>query len=129
VLVSVGRHVIVPVRRTEILRLIVEAAAAQHATCGGTDIQIAFLVVDDLAVRGIWIREVLILTGVSVGIALPLSMALSSFVRSQLFGVSDRDPFTLLLVTLALAAVALLASWVPTHRATRVQPSTALRYE
>jgi len=56
-------------------------------------------------------------------------MALSSFVRSQLFGVSDRDPFTLLLVTLALAAVALLASWVPTHRATRVQPSTALRYE
>lgn len=75
------------------------------------------------------LREVLILTGVSVAVALPLSMALSTFVRSQLFGISDRDPITFLLVTLAMAAVALLASWVPARRATRIQPMTALRYE
>jgi ABC-type antimicrobial peptide transport system permease subunit len=75
------------------------------------------------------LREVLILTGISVGVALPLSIALSTFVKSQLFGVSDRDPVTLLLVTLAIGTVALLAAWVPARRATQVQPITALRYE
>jgi predicted permease len=75
------------------------------------------------------LREVLILTGFSVGVALPLSMALSALVKSQLFGISDRDPATLLLVTLAIGTVALLAAWAPARRATQVQPITALRYE
>ena len=75
------------------------------------------------------LREVLTLTGFSVAVALPLSIALSTFVRSQLFGISDRDPATLLLVTLAIGTVALLAAWAPAHRATQIQPITALRYE
>jgi putative ABC transport system permease protein len=75
------------------------------------------------------LREVLILTGFSVAVAIPLSIALSALVRSQLFGVSDRDPATLLLVTLAMGTVALLAAWAPARRATQVQPITALRYE
>jgi putative ABC transport system permease protein len=75
------------------------------------------------------LREVLILTGFSVGVALPLSIALSALVKSQLFGISDRDPATLLLVTLAIGTVALLAAWAPARRATQVQPITALRYE
>jgi putative ABC transport system permease protein len=75
------------------------------------------------------LREVMILTGFSVAVAIPLSMALSALVRSQLFGVSDRDPATLLLVTLAMGTVALLAAWAPARRATQVQPITALRYE
>jgi ABC-type antimicrobial peptide transport system permease subunit len=75
------------------------------------------------------LREVLTLTGFSVAVALPLSIALSTFVKSQLFGISDRDPATLLLVTLAIGTVALLAAWAPAHRATQVQPITALRYE
>jgi len=75
------------------------------------------------------LREVLILTGFSVAVALPLSIALSALVRSQLFGISDRDPATLLLVTLAIGTVALLAAWAPARRATQVQPITALRYE
>lgn len=75
------------------------------------------------------LREVLTLTGFSVAAALPLSIALSTFVRSQLFGISDRDPATLLLVSLAIGTVALLAAWAPAHRATQVQPITALRYE
>ena len=75
------------------------------------------------------LREVLMLTGFSVAVALPLSIALSALVRSQLFGISDRDPATLLLVTLAIGTVALLAAWAPARRATQVQPITALRYE
>jgi predicted permease len=73
--------------------------------------------------------EVLILSGCSVAIAIPLSIALSSFVRSQLFGISYRDPGTLLLVVTAIAVVALVAAAVPARRAVRVQPITALRYE
>ncbi len=75
------------------------------------------------------LREVLLLTGVSVALALPLSLALSMLVKSQLFGVSDRDPATMISVTLAIGSVAMLAAWVPARRATQVQPMTALRYE
>ena len=75
------------------------------------------------------LREVLVLTGFSVALALPLSLALSTLVKSQLFGVSDRDPATLALVTLAIGSVALLAPGRPRARATQVQPMTALRYE
>jgi len=75
------------------------------------------------------LREVLVLTGFSLALALPLSLALSTLVKSQLFGVSDRDPATLALVTLAIGSVALLAAWAPARRATQVQPMTALRYE
>jgi ABC-type antimicrobial peptide transport system permease subunit len=75
------------------------------------------------------LREVLLLTGFSVAAALPLVMMLGTLVRSQLFGVSDRDPATLLMVTAAIGMVARLAAWAPTRRATRVQPITVLRYE
>ncbi len=75
------------------------------------------------------LREVVILTGFSVAVALPLSIALSALVKNQLFGISDRDPATLLFVTFAIGTVALLAAWTPARRATQVQPSTALRYE
>jgi len=73
--------------------------------------------------------EVLILSGCSVAISIPLSIALSSFVRSQLFGISYKDPGTLVLVVVAIGVVALLAAAVPARRAVRVQPITALRYE
>jgi len=81
------------------------------------------------AVVSMVLREVLTVTGWSVAIAMPLSIALASFVKSQLFGISYRDPATLLLVTLAIGALAMLAATVPARRAVRVQPITALRYE
>jgi putative ABC transport system permease protein len=75
------------------------------------------------------LREVLIMTGCSVALAIPLSIALGTFARNQLYGISYRDPATPLFVTLAIAVVALLAACVPARRAVRVQPITALRYE
>lgn len=81
------------------------------------------------AVVGMVLREVMTMTGWSIAVAVPLSLALGSFVKSQLFGVSYRDPVTLTLVVLAIAFVALLAACIPAGRAVRVQPVTALRYE
>jgi putative ABC transport system permease protein len=75
------------------------------------------------------LREVLVITGCSVAIALPVSIALGTFVKSQLFGISYRDPETLLAVMLAIGVVALVAACLPARRAVRVQPITALRYE
>jgi putative ABC transport system permease protein len=75
------------------------------------------------------LREVLIMTGCSVALAIPLSIALGTFARNQLYGISYRDPATLVFVTIAIAAVALLSASVPARRAVRVQPITALRYE
>jgi putative ABC transport system permease protein len=69
----------------------------------------------------------LTLTGMGVGLA--LSLALGQLVRSFLFGLSPADPLTLLGVVLLLGAVALMASWIPARRATRIDPMRALRAE
>jgi predicted permease len=81
------------------------------------------------AVVAMVLREVMTITAWSVVVAIPLSLALGNFVKSQLFGVSYRDPAILGVVTLSIALVAVLAACVPARRAVRVQPITALRYE
>jgi len=48
---------------------------------------------------------------------------------SQLYGVSERDPLTYAGISALLVAVAVLASWLPARRATRVDPAVALRAE
>ncbi len=73
--------------------------------------------------------EIIRLAAVSIGAALPLALLLSSMVKSQLFGVSNNDPLTLGVVILSVTGMALLAAWLPTRRATRVDPMVALRYE
>jgi putative ABC transport system permease protein len=75
------------------------------------------------------LREVLVITGCSVAVALPLAIGLGSFVKHQLYGVSYSDPRTLIFVVLAMGLVALAAASLPARRAVQVQPITALRYE
>lgn len=68
---------------------------------------------------------------VAVGAALGLAGALAAtgVLRGMLYGVEPFDVPTLLLVCGLMAAVALVASWLPARRATRVDPMTALRTE
>jgi len=81
------------------------------------------------AVARMVLTEVAQLAGISILVALPLALILSQLVRSQLFGVSNHDPLTLIATAIVVGIVALLAAWLPTRRATRIDPMVALRYE
>ena len=69
------------------------------------------------------------LAAIGVGIGLVLALALAKLVSSLLIGVSGYDVPTFVLVPALLAAVALVACYLPARRATKVDPLIALRYE
>jgi putative ABC transport system permease protein len=71
------------------------------------------------------------LVTVAIGTALGLvgSLLLTRTMRSLLFEVSPNDPLTVVGVALLLMLIAMLASYIPARRATRVDPIVALRYE
>jgi putative ABC transport system permease protein len=69
----------------------------------------------------------LALAGVTAGIA--LAFALSRLISTFLFGVRATDPATLVVLPLLLTGAALLAAYLPARRATKVDPTMALRHE
>lgn len=65
--------------------------------------------------------------GLTIGVV--ASLALGRVLGSLLFGVGAGDPLTILGVVAVVGGVALVATWLPARRATRVDPVAALRYE
>jgi predicted permease len=69
------------------------------------------------------------LVAVGIALGLPVSWVLSSLVKSMLFGLTATDPLTIAGAAILLTAAALLASYLPARRASRVDPMSALRHE
>ncbi len=69
------------------------------------------------------------LTIVGMALGLAAALALTSVMKNLLFDVSATDPATFALITLLLLSVALIASYIPARRATKVDPLQALRHE
>jgi ABC-type antimicrobial peptide transport system permease subunit len=69
------------------------------------------------------------LTGAGVCIGLLLAFGLAHGVASLLYEVSPNDPVVFATITVAITAIALLASWMPARRASHIDPMAALRDE
>lgn len=74
-------------------------------------------------------RQALLLIAIGIGLGLAGALALTRVMASLLFGVSATDGLTFVLISLLLGGIALLASYVPARRATKVDPMIALRAE
>jgi len=75
------------------------------------------------------LKEVTAMVVVGVALGVPLALALSRIVQSQLFDLSASDPIAITGAAAILGLVSLVAGYLPARRATRVDPMLALRYE
>ncbi len=80
-------------------------------------------------VLGVVVRQGMLLAGAGVAGGLLLALASMRLLGTFLVGISPFDPLTFLAAALFLGAVAAIASFLPAHRATRMDPATALRSE
>ena len=81
------------------------------------------------AVQRLIVRQGMLLTGIALAIGLPGAWMAAKLADSFLYGVQPHDLVTFVAVPVVLAAIALIACWVPARRAARVDPQTVLRYE
>ena len=80
-------------------------------------------------VRGMVLRQVAIMTAVGALVGLAGALGVGKGAQSILFQMTGADPAVLALSAVALALVALCAGFIPAHRASRVDPMRALKYE
>jgi ABC-type antimicrobial peptide transport system permease subunit len=74
-------------------------------------------------------RDAVVLLGVGLGLGIPSALLLSRYLSSQLFGVAAADVRTVSAAAVSLGLVAVVAAFVPAHRATTIDPMRALRHE
>jgi predicted permease len=79
----------------------------------------------------IWLvmKEVLLLLAIGLAVGIPAALSLGRFVASQLYGIEARDPWTATATLILLTLVSAAAGLIPAHRASRIDPILALRYE
>jgi putative ABC transport system permease protein len=75
------------------------------------------------------VKQGLMLGLIGIGLGLLAAFAVTRVMESLLYGVGVSDPLIFVAVSLLMAVVACLASYIPARRATRVNPLIALRYE
>ena len=74
-------------------------------------------------------REVLLLLGIGLAIALPAAFGLGRLVEAQLYKIKASDPWIACASMIVLIFVASAAGWIPAQRASRIDPIMALRWE
>jgi putative ABC transport system permease protein len=84
---------------------------------------------DRRSVLTLVLGEGLRLVGVGIGVGVVLAVGVTRFMRPFLFGVSPVDPLTFASIALGLAAIAVLASYVPARRAAGADPALVLRQD
>jgi len=75
------------------------------------------------------LKQGALLAGLGLALGLLAAVSLTRLIKTMLYGVGATDPLTFVAVASLLAAVALLACWIPARRATKVDPMIALRSE
>jgi predicted permease len=80
-------------------------------------------------VRGMFVRQGLLLAGVGVALGVIAAVPLTRLMAALLFQISPLDPLTYGGVSIAIVLACLLATYLPARRATRVEPVEALRVE
>jgi len=80
-------------------------------------------------VLGLVVRQGLVLAIIGALIGIAAAAGVTRYLQSLLYGVQSTDPYTFAGVVAVLALVAMLASYVPARRATKVDPMVALRHE
>jgi predicted permease len=79
----------------------------------------------------IWLvmREVLILLAIGLAVGIPAALALGGLVSTQLYGIQPHDPWIAVSTVAVITLVSAAAGLIPAHRASRIDPILALRYE
>jgi putative ABC transport system permease protein len=75
------------------------------------------------------VRQGMVLAAIGVAIGLMGAFILTRLMSKLLFGVSATDPLTFVAISGLLTLIALIASYIPAHRASKIDPVIALRYE
>ncbi|MGH9719862.1 MAG: ADOP family duplicated permease [Bryobacteraceae bacterium] len=81
------------------------------------------------AVAWMVLRSSVLLCAIGLSLGIGASLALGRFAAGLLHGIKPTDPIALATAATLMLVIALVASWIPSRRAARIDPTVALRYE